>query len=256
MSSNIWTQCGGISNFRRLQSKPWRVVEAQHLISTLKLVDTLEEQRLLEEMIDRGKPALPRDPAMNRLHFLLFTPFRYPPLRHGSRFGGKNEPGIWYGSEDLRTVFAEKAYYRFVFLSGPKVDLSPITVEQTAFRVEVDSRKGIDLTRPPFDAHRAAISSKTSYQISQALGRAMRSNGVEALRYTSARARDGGANLAIFSPKAFARAHPRSPQTWLCISEQKKVSFTQKHAFQAPSASFTFERSDFEVAGQLPAPAL
>jgi hypothetical protein len=256
MSSNIWTQCGGISNFRRLQSKPWRVVEAQHLISTLKLVDTLDEQRLLEEMIDRGKPALPRDPAVSRLHFLLFTPFRYPPLRYGSRFGVKSEPGIWYGSEELRTVFAEKAYYRFVFLSGPKVDLSPIAVEQTAFRVDLDSRKGIDLTHPPFDAHRASISSKTSYQISQALGRAMRAEGIEAFRYTSARDRDGGANLALFTPKAFARANPRSPQTWLCISEQKKVSFTQKHAFHAPSASFEFERSDFEVAGQLPAPAL
>jgi hypothetical protein len=256
MSSNIWTQCGGISNFRRLQSKPWRVVEAQHLISTLKLVDTLDEQRLLEEMIDRGKPALSRDPAVSRLHFLLFTPFRYPPLRHGSRFGAKNEPGIWYGSEELRTVFAEKAYYRFVFLSGPKVDLSPIAVEQTAFRVDLDSRKGIDLTHPPFDAHRASISSKTSYQISQALGRAMRAEGIEAFRYTSARDRDGGANLALFTPKAFARANPRSPQTWLCISEQKKVSFTQKHAFHAPSAAFEFERSDFEVAGQLPAPAL
>jgi hypothetical protein len=177
-------------------------------------------------------------------------------LRHGSRFGAKNEPGIWYGSEELRTVFAEKAYYRFVFLSGPKVDLSPIAVEQTAFRVDLDSRKGIDLTHPPFDAHRASISSKTSYQISQALGRAMRAEGVEAFRYKSARDRDGGANLALFNPKAFARANPRSPQTWLCISEQKKVSFTQKHAFHAPSAAFEFERSDFEVAGQLPAPAL
>ena len=39
MSSNIWTQCGAASNFRRLAANPWRVVEAQHLVSTLKLVD-------------------------------------------------------------------------------------------------------------------------------------------------------------------------------------------------------------------------
>jgi hypothetical protein len=256
MSSNIWTQCGGISNLRRLQSKPWRVVEAQHLISTLKLVDTLDEQRLLEEMIERHKPALPREPGVSRLHFLLFTPFRYPPLRHGSRFGRRDEPGIWYGSEELRTVFSEKAYYRFVFLSGPKEDLSPITVEQTAFRAEVDSRKGIDLSKAPFDAHRASISSKASYQTSQALGRAMRTEGVEAFRYTSARDSEAGTNLALFTPRAFARANPRSPQAWICIAEQKRVRFTQKHALQAPSASFSFERRQFEVDGRLPAPAL
>ena len=256
MSSNIWMQCGGISNLRRLKSSPCRVVESQHLISTLKLVDTLDEQRLLEELIDRYKPALPKQPGVSQLHFLLFTPFRYPPLRHGSRFGRREEPGIWYGSEQLRTAFAEKAYYRFVFLSGPKVDLSPITVEQTAFVAEVESRKAIDLSRAPFDAHRAAISSKTSYQASQALGLAMRSEGVEVLRYRSARDVEGGTNLALFSPKAFARATPRSAQTWICIADQKRVRFTEKHALHAPSAAFSFDRSQFEVAERLPTPAL
>ena len=53
MSANIWTQCGGISNLRKLKARPWRVVEAQHIVSTLKLVDSLEEQRILEELIDR-----------------------------------------------------------------------------------------------------------------------------------------------------------------------------------------------------------
>jgi len=256
MSSNIWTQCGAASNFRRLAANPWRVVEAQHLVSTLKLVDTLDEQKLLEELIDRHKPALPKLPGLGRLHFLLFTPFRYPPLRHGSRFGGRDEPGIWYGSDELRTVFAEKAYYRFVFLSGSKADLSPISVEQTAFRAEVESRKGIDLSRPPFDAHRAVVSSKTSYLGSQALGRAMRADAAEAFRYFSARDAEGGTNVALFSPKAFARASPRSPQTWICIADRRRVRFTQKHALEAPSASFAFERSQFEVGGELPAPAL
>ncbi len=256
MSSSIWTRCGGISNLRRLQSKPWRVVEAQHLISTLKLVDTLDEQKLLEEIIDRSKPTLPKEPGASRLHFLFFTPFRYPPLRHGSRFGRRDEPGIWYGSEELRTVFAEKAYYRFVFLSGPKVDLSPITVEQTAFRADVDSRKGVDLSKAPFDAHREAISSKTSYEASQVLGREMRRDGIDVCRYTSARDKEGGSNLALFTPKAFARGIPRSPQTWICIAEQKRARFTEKHALHAPSASFSFERSEFEVDGKLPAPAL
>lgn len=256
MSSNIWTQCGAVSNLRRLEAKPWRVVEAQHLISTLKLVDSLEEQKLLEELVDRHKPPLPKIAGLGDLHFLLFTPFRYPPLRHGSRFGTRDEPGIWYGSEELRTVFAEKAYYRFVFVSGSKADLFPITVEQTAFRAEVHSRKGVDLSRPPFEAHRERISSKTTYASSQALGRAMRGDGVEALRYFSARDGAGGTNIALFSPKAFGRPVPRSPQTWICIAERSRVRFTQKHPLQAPNASFAFERLQFEVGGELPAPAL
>ena len=256
MSSNIWTQCGAVSNLRRLEARPWRVVEAQHLISTLKLVDSLEEQELLEELIDERKPPMPKGSEFAHLHFLLFTPFRYPPLRHGSRFGTRDEPGIWYGSDELRTVFAEKAYYRFVFFSGSKADLSPVTVEQTAFRAEVDSRKGVDLSRPPFDAHGVAISSKTSYLASQSLGRAMRADGVAAFRYTSARDAQGGTNVALFAPAAFARSAPRSPQTWICIAGQSRVRFTQKHALHAPTGSFSYDRSQFEVAGALPAPAL
>jgi hypothetical protein len=231
-------------------------VEAQHLISTLKLVDSLEEQKLLEEMIDARKPVLPSTAAVPRLHFLLFTPFRYPPLRHGSRFGKRAEPGIWYGSEELRTVFAEKAYYRFLFLSGSVIELSPIALEQTSFRAEVESRHAVDLTRPPFDEYRRAISSKTTYEASQALGSAMRQDGVECFRYTSARDVDAGANVALFTPKVFSRPNPRSAQTWICIADRQRVRFTEKHPLHAPSLSFSFERAQFEVSGRLPAPAL
>ena len=92
MSSSIWTQCAGDSRQRPLRLSAWRVVEAQHQVSTRKLVDTLEEQSLLEDLIDAAKPP---DPTQGRLHYLLSTPFRYPPLRHGSRFGTRHEPGLW-----------------------------------------------------------------------------------------------------------------------------------------------------------------
>src|SRR5215207_11623139 len=101
MSSSIWTRCAGDSEIRALHVSPWRVVEAQHQVSTRKLVDSAEEQALLEEMIDSVKPP---DVTNGRMHYLLFTPFRYPPLPHGSRFGRRTERGIWYGSLDLRTA--------------------------------------------------------------------------------------------------------------------------------------------------------
>ena len=73
MSSNIWTQCAGASRLLSLRLRPWRVVEAQHLVSTRKLVDSLEEQAVLEGLIDSAKPP---DQTAGRLHVLLATPFR------------------------------------------------------------------------------------------------------------------------------------------------------------------------------------
>ena len=107
MSSSIWTRCAGDSEIRRLQLAAWRVVESQHQVSTRKLVDSNEEQALLEDLIDGVKP---RDITGGKLHYLLSTPFRYPPLKHGSRFGHRHERGIWYGSTERRTAFAEVAY--------------------------------------------------------------------------------------------------------------------------------------------------
>src|SRR5688572_7007539 len=94
---------------RRLAAKPWRVVEVQHRASTMRLVDTLAEQRLLEDLREQAKPPLPEDAAP--LHYLLATPFRYPaPPPDGSRFRGVGDPGVWYGATALDTALAEVAY--------------------------------------------------------------------------------------------------------------------------------------------------
>jgi hypothetical protein len=232
------------------------VVEAQHLIPTMKLVDRLDEQAVLEDLIEKQKPAIPRVARAARLHFLLSTPFRYPPLRHGSRFGTRNQPGIWYGSEQLRTVFAEKAYYRFLFLSGTAAELLPLEVEQTAFRAALDCQKGVDLTAPPFEQFRSQISSKENYSVSQSLGHELRQDGVEAIRYVSARDREQGANLAVLSPNAFAGRSPRSAQTWVCIGDRSRVRFIQKNAVRTLRSEFAFQRTEFEVKGRLPSPAV
>ena len=51
------------------------MVEAQHVVSTLKVVDTLAEQERLERLLEETKPLVP--PECRRLHYLLSTPFRY-----------------------------------------------------------------------------------------------------------------------------------------------------------------------------------
>ena len=87
MSPSIWTRCAARCKPRTITLIAFRVVESQHVVSTRKLVDSGEEQALLEELVDRVKPPLPSDPELRRLHYLLSTPFRHPPLRYGSRFG-------------------------------------------------------------------------------------------------------------------------------------------------------------------------
>jgi hypothetical protein len=251
MSSSIWTRCAGDSEAGPLRLSPWRVVEAQHQVSTRKLVDSAEEQAVLEEMIDGVKPP---DLTGGKLHYLLFTPFRYPPLLHGSRFGTRNERGIWYGSLDRRTAFAEVAYYRLLFLEGSKAALGTVTTALTAFTARVRTLKGIDLSVSPFDAYRRAIASPASYGSTQSLGAAMRGAGVEAFKYPSARDTQNGINVGVFVPSVFGSAKPRSFETWHSTASRDRVEVAQSDYFKREH--FAFPRAQFLVQGALPAPAL
>jgi hypothetical protein len=249
--SSIWTQCAGVSEIGVLRLDAWRVVESQHQISTRKLVDSDSEQQLLEQLIEQAKP--PVSVAAN-LHYLMFTPFRYPPLPHGSRFGTRAEPGIWYGSETLRGAFAEVAYYRLVFLEGTSADLGLLEAELSAFRVGIDSARSIDLTVLPFAQHRHILASPSQYAETQLLGRAMREAGVEAIRYDSARDVQGSVNVAVLAAVAFARSQPDRLESWHCVATQAHVEFMRRDYFQR--STHLFPRTDFLVRGLLPAPAL
>jgi hypothetical protein len=251
MSSSIWTRCAGDSELRTLRLTPWRVVEAQHQLSTRKLVDSAEEQMLLEELIERSKPPAAGNP---RLHYLLATPFRYPPLRHGSRFAARFERALWYGSETQRTAFAEVAYYRLIFLEGTRADLGAVTTQLTAFTVGARSQRGIDLTAAPFAAHSKAIASPSSYAAAQSLGAAMRGAGVELFRYPSARDADGGVNVGAFTPTVFGSAKPKALETWHCTATTTRVEFTKRDYFARED--FSFARQEFLVADRLPSPAV
>ena len=251
MSSSIWTRCAGDSELRPLRLSPWRVVESQHQISTRKLVDSADEQALLEELIDSAKPP---DRTGGRLHYLLFTPFRYPPLRHGSRFGRRNERGIWYGSLERRTAFAEVAYYRLLFIEGTHAGLGTVTTPLTAFRATVRTTFGIELDTPPFVTYRDTIASPVSYDESQALGAAMREAGVEAFRYPSARDAEGGVSVGAFTPSMFGRTKPTSLESWYCAASRERVDVTRGDYFTRET--FAFARGTFLVDGALPAPAV
>lgn len=249
MSSSIWTHSAGSSEIRRLALEPWRAVEAQHRIATRKLVDSDAEQAMLEQLLDAHKP---RVPDGGGLHYLLFTPFRYPPLRHGSRFGSRWEPGIWYGSTTRRSAFAEVAYYRLLFLEGTDADLGLLETDLTVFRTGVRTSRGIDLTAAPFAEWRESLASKTSYAETQPLGAAMRESGVDVVRYASARDAAGGMNVALFTPRPFGASRPRDIETWHSAASRQAVELSKHDYFEG--ASFRFPREDFLVDGALPRP--
>ena len=191
----------------------WRVVEAQHKVSTLKLVDTAREQALLEDILEDSKPALPEDCA--GLHYLLATPFRYRPYPQGSRFRRSGHtPGVFYAAERVETALAEMAFYRLLFFAdSPETPLPTNAADYTAFAVRLETVHAVDLTRPPFDAD-TRLTDPVDYEACQALAERVRGEGAELIRYRSVRDPRGGANLAVLSCRAFAEKTPGRWQGW------------------------------------------
>lgn len=238
----MWTASALGSEFRSYRGRVWRVVEAQHRISTNRLADSLEDQVLLEQLAEEVKPLVP--PAARHLHFLLASPFRYG-HRSASRFRRADErPGIFYASEHEGTALAETAYWRLVFLSrSPGLAPPRATTEHSSFSVPLALTRALDLTAPPFDAEQARWTSD-DYADCQALATAARGAEAQAIRYASARDPEHRPNVALLDPAGFAAPAPRLEGTWhLRIEGQTVVALA---AFPS-SAQLRFSASQFGI---------
>jgi RES domain len=243
MSSRTWTPDALSSEARALEGVCWRLVEAQHRISTLKLVESVDEQAVLERLVDDTKPPVP--PECRGLDWLLATPFRYgAPYPTGSRFRrAGNTEGVFYASEASATAVAELAFYRLVrfFAESPATPWPPNAAEFTAFSVQYATKRAIDLTRKKFAADRALWMHVTDYQHCQALADTARAARIEVIRYASVRDPAGGTNLALLTCRAFAKRKPIARQTW-----HIQFNAAGAHAIcEAPKASMTFDRDCF-----------
>jgi len=210
-----WTPAALSSRARPLAGRCWRVVEAQHVVSTLKLVDTLAEQELLELLLEERKPPVPQE--CRELHYLLSTPFRYgAPYPRGSRFRRAGfTPGVFYASDTVGTAVAELAFARLVFFAESPATPWPVNAsEHTAFLVRFKTAKGLDLTAAPFARRQAEWVHPTDYEACQALAETARTAGVQVVRYASARDRQEGVNVALLTCAAFASRAPLERQTW------------------------------------------
>ena len=212
MSFNTLTPVAVASEAFSWAGLVWRMVEAQHTASTMKIVDTSEEQDLLETLLEGSKPTQPA--SAQDLDYLLATPFRYYPLRGGSRFRAVTDPGVFYGAETVRTASAELGYWRWKFLKDA-VDLDRLEpVAHTAFSAQVRTQV-IDLRQSPFSANAAAWTHPTDYTATQAIAQVARTAQLGGIQYQSVRDPDPAWCMAVLTPQAFAKPKPNPlMQTW------------------------------------------
>ena len=201
------------ADFRPYRAKLFRMVEAQHRISTDRLVERIAEQEILERLIAEAKPAMPA--GARALHHLLGTPFRYGYAK-ATRFRRAGErPGIFYGSESERTAVAEAAYwYLRFFAAAPGTALPTTTQERWAYSVPVQVERALDLTEAPFAANRSLWTRPEDYEACQRLAQQARAIGAQLVRYESVRDPPDGRNAALFDPSAFQKPVPASAGTW------------------------------------------
>jgi hypothetical protein len=241
MSSSIWTQGALRSSVTKLTGKCWRVVEAQHRVSTTKITDTLAEQAILENLLEETKPPNPEECA--HLHFLLLTPFRYSARNpYGSRFRRPNaENGVFYAAERAATAMAETAFHRTLFFAeSPATPWPTNPGEYTAFSCAFKSERTTDITRKRYLENKG-LYHLSDYSASQQFADAARAHGCEIIKYRSLRDPEGRPNLALLTCRVFTKPKPLGLMSWKLHLDSKGA-----RAFcESPRISIQYDRAAF-----------
>lgn len=250
MSSTIWTREELLASSLTIEAVAWRAVEAQHRVSTMKLVDSLAEQSALERLLEETKPPVPADCA--HLHYLLFSPFRYARGNpHASRFRRAAAlEGVFYASASPETAVCEIVFYRFLFYAeSPGTPLPGNAAEYTVFAVQLRADPGLDLMRPPMSAHLSIWTKPDDYAPCQVLADDARRQNVQAICYPSVRDLQHRLNYAVLTPKAFAHSNPLAQQSWHILLRSESALAK----CEAPDTGMTFRKADFDLASRLKA---
>lgn len=249
---DIWKDAKAEQHVQTISDDFVRIVESQQQIATTRIVDSLEEQAILESLLETTKP--PEKDGTAHLHYLLSTPFRYPPLKHGSRFGSRFSPSLLYGSKTVETVLIECSYYRFLFWQGmsqpPKSN--KFITEHTLFAGRYHSENGLKLHDSGFNQYANILRDVANYTDTQLLGAAMREAGITAFEYSSARDVKKGINIALFTAEALIVNEPLYKSQWICSTTGNNVRFVSRD----DSKVYGFNITEFECNGHLPSAAL
>ena len=227
----------------------WRIIENQEQAATRRITRSASAQSRLEQLLDQNKPKYLQ--GSEHLHWLLKTPFRYPPLAHGSRFGSPFEPGILYAARELHTAMTESAVYLWLFRAalqdpGP---LDRISDGRTAIHFPVRHDQFSDLTKAR--EYRHQISDPASYRFSQGLGTQLRETDAAAIWFYSARARKG-ISCAVLNPEAIPTGIAPETHHW-----QLQLDATHCWWGQPGRESFEVRYQDVaDIKGDIPHPAL
>lgn len=197
----------------------WRGVESQYAAATMRLVDSLDEQDLLEQLLEGSKP-----PISKGQHYLLFTPFRYTPP-HAHRFRPAHERGQWYGAVNQRAVCAEIAYWRhrFILDSAGLLEVDLLT-EHTLFQAELRG-PALNLMGSPWNQNKALWTHGSDYTATQALAFEAQHRGVQWLMYESVRAPGEACAVAFVQEALFEppQGIDVTRQRWHCKATRNKV---------------------------------
>jgi RES domain len=248
--SDIWNAVASKEIIQTISGRGFRLVECQETVATTEIVSTLESQALLEEMLEvESKPRY--QPGTEHLHYLLSTPFRYPPLQYGSRFGGRFEPSLFYGGTSEHATLCESAFYRFFFyydMETPPIH-GVVQTQHTLFKFQYKTDAGVKLQNPPFDIYQDALRDPASYKTTQALGTAMREDEIKGFEYLSARDQEGGINIALYDATPLTHSKPLNVRSCLCQTDREEVVFSLDRKITQ------FSLAQFLVDGSLPRPA-
>ena len=246
----------GTAPLEPLSGSVLRITDRQGDSGTADLVDGLREQARLEQLIEEVKPPIPCDwPEAEEgrtlpSHRLLLTPFRYPPLEIGSRFGRVHQRHLFYGARAMETALAERAFHALRLLEGsPLPTGARILRPQTAFTVEISAERGLAMQRQLDPEALAAITDPCTYTASQRCGDALRERGVQAFEAPSARSGPSPPVVGVLTPYAFSST-PFDFQDWtleITAEGVMAVSF-------GGGLSAEFPRERFLVGGQWPGP--
>jgi hypothetical protein len=239
MSSTTWTPHAVASEAKACELTLWRAVEAQHVVATRALVDSLAEQELLESVLEASKPRVP--PACAGFDYLLYTPFRYPPPARGSRFRSYDDPGVWYGAEAVRTSCAELGYWRWRFVLDShglsRLDGVPHTIFQAVAR-----GRAVDLRKKPFARDEKTWGDGNEYDGCQALARVARAAEMQIIRYASVRDPEHGGCGTVLDCRAFSgTGGVRQRQSWFLTVDRQRASWVRSGSRSAATYEFLFQ---------------
>lgn len=140
---------------------------------------------------------------------LLDKPFRRRSTGNATRFGaaGNDVPGVYYASQELGTAAAEMAFYRL--LAVVEAGLDALGAQAfSGHKVPYQTTRGVDITAPPFDAHREAWERPDDYRDTLALAQVALGAGTEIIQFTSVRDPERRTNLAVFARRALTADQP------------------------------------------------